>query len=208
LLSSGATRSSNPQTICEECNPVWDLSGDNRWILHGRNSDTTIVARELATGKTTDFLNAPGEVLGRLCISPDDRWVALNRRYSGATQIIVAPFKPGSTLTRDQWIPVTNGETQDNFPMWSLDSGMLYFISDADGNLCIWACRIDRSSGRPAGKAFPVWHFHEARRSMNSIPFPLRGLAVGPDRLVVNLSESSGNIWMATSSTPGPQQSK
>jgi len=92
--------------------------------------------------------------------------------------------------------------------MWSLDSGMLYFISDADGNLCIWACRIDRSSGRPAGKAFPVWHFHEARRSMNSIPFPLRGLAVGPDRLVVNLSESSGNIWMATSSTPSPQQSK
>src|SRR5437588_1587358 len=107
LLSGGVTRSSTPQTICEECNPVWDLSSDNRWILHGRNSDSIIVARELASGKTTDFLNAPGEVMGRLQISPDDRWVAFNHRYGGgATRIIVAPFKPGTTLSRDQWIPI------------------------------------------------------------------------------------------------------
>jgi len=187
---------------------VWDLSADNRWILHGRNSDSTIVAQELASGKTTDFLTAPGDVVGRLVISPDDRWVAFNHRYGGATRVNVAPFKPGTTLSRDQWIPITNGETQDNFPMWSPDSDMLYFISNADGRLCIWARRIDRSTGRPSGDAFPVWHFHEARRSMNGIPFPTRGLAVARNLLVVNLSESSGNIWMAASSPPAPQQVK
>jgi hypothetical protein len=93
---------------------------------------------------------------------------------------------------------MTANDTIAFTPTWSPDSGAIYYVSDRDGNFCIWVQRIDRASGRPAGDARAVWHFHEAHQSMASIQLPFRGLAVAGDRIVTTLVESTGNIWMAT----------
>ena len=44
-----------------------------------------------------------------------------------------------------------------------------------------------------------MWHFHEARRSLRGMSYLFMGMAIAPDRIVLNLSEMSGNIWMAQS---------
>jgi hypothetical protein len=49
---------------------------------------------------------------------------------------------------------------------------------------------------RPVGPPFSVYHFHNARRSLESIGAGrIRGLAIGRDRIVVSVLDRTGNIW-------------
>ena len=197
-VSGGAgVRSSAPQVVCDECESFWDLSADGKWAVFGQNQDTAIFARDTATGKTTELMSTPGRPMGRLRISPDDRWVAFNHREGGSIRIIVVPFQPTTPIRRDQWIPFTPEDTMVNAATWSADGSTLYYLSDRDGGFCVWRQPIDRATGHPVGDASAVWHFHEARRSMARIPMPARSLAVSRDRIVVNVSEGAGNIWLA-----------
>jgi hypothetical protein len=107
------------------------------------------------------------------------------------------PFTPETPVTRAQWIPVTPENTVVNAGTWSPVGPLLYFLSDADGHMCVWAEPIDHETGKVAGDAFPVWHFHEARRSMASLPLPSRGIGLSRSRLVVSLVESASNVWLA-----------
>ena len=151
LISKATSRPSTPQLVCENCSTIWDLSADGKWVLHGRDADTVITARELATGQSTEFLRAGEGIIGRLHISPDDRWVGFHHRKGEVSQIFVVPFRPGALVTRDQWIAVTSGKYPDSFPTWSPDGGMLYYLSNRDGRLCLWGQRVDRSTGRATG---------------------------------------------------------
>ena len=74
---------------------------------------------------------------------------------------------------------------------------LLYFYSDRDGNLCVWAQRMDPRSKHPIGTPFAVKHFHEARRSLKNVPLIELGMSLTPDRIILNQSEARGNIWMA-----------
>jgi Tol biopolymer transport system component/predicted Ser/Thr protein kinase len=185
-----------PEVVCDGCEALWDVSADGKWAVYD-NSDSSLGARALATGRATEILRAPGDVIGRLRISPDDRWVVFNYRAGGSIRLHVAPFQTGSAIPRDRWTPITGADTTVNAGTWSPDGGIIYYLSNQDGKACIWAQRIDRQSGRPAGDAFAVWHFHDARRSLAAVPLPVRGLTLSRDRLVVNLSDGTGNIWLA-----------
>ena len=208
LLAGAAARTSTPQIVCEGCPTLWDFSADGKWALHERDADGAIIARDVASGRGTEFLSASGDIIGRLRISPDDRWVAFSHRSGGTVRQTLVPFRPGTLVSREHWIPLTPADTVANPVAWSLDSRLVYYFSDRDGRFCLWAQRIDPTTGRPSGDAFAVWHFHEARRSLASISLPMRGLAVARDRIVVSLSESTGNIWMATSTPPASPQAK
>jgi hypothetical protein len=80
---------------------------------------------------------------------------------------------------------------------WSPDGNVLYFLSDRDGWRCIWAQRVEAFGKRPLGAAFPVYHFHEARRTLTSkFHYPEPRIWVARDKMVFELEEVSGNIWM------------
>lgn len=72
---------------------------------------------------------------------------------------------------------------------------MLYFISDRDGFNCIWARRLNPESKRPEGEPFAVHHIHHPQRS--PAPLPDLGMGVAHDKLVLNILQRKGNIWMA-----------
>lgn len=189
-------RSSAPHVVCDACQTFWDLSSDRKWAVLGSDGSTRIWIRDTASGATTEFLKAPGSI-GRMRLSPDDRWLAFHYREAGSIRIYVVPFQPGALVGRDRWISITAADTMVFAPIWSTDGGTLYYLSDRDGNACVWRQRIDRGTGQPAGDAIAVWHFHEARRSLARIPMPTRGLAISRDRIVVSVSEGAGNIWLA-----------
>ena len=106
------------------------------------------------------------------------------------------PFRDGQPRD-EEWIAVTNGERQDAFPYWSPDGNLLYFESDRDGSLCLWAQPLDALTKRPVGPAFAAHHFHDVRRSLANLPIPMFGIAVARDRIVLTLGERTGNIWIA-----------
>jgi hypothetical protein len=170
-----------------------------RWALTGNDTDTLIGALEVASGRTSEFLQAKtGEIVGRLLISPDDRWVAFSHRSAGIIQPTVVPFRPGTPIPESEWIPITPPDSASAIPAWSPDSRLVYYFSDRDGHVCLWAQPIDPVNGHPVGDSLAVWHFHEARHSLGGIILPLRGMAIVRDRIVLSLAESTGTVWLAT----------
>lgn len=151
----------------------------------------------MRSSRIAENTSAPSDTIGRVSLSPDERWLAFTDRSEGIIRVKVAPFLRDTLVPRDRWIAVTPANTTANGPRWSPDGGLLYFTSDRDGWTCIYAEPIDRQTGHPAGEAFPVWHFHDARRSLTNLPLPIRGLAVSQARLIATVSESAGNIWLA-----------
>jgi len=55
----------------------------------------------------------------------------------------------------------------------------------------------------PEGAAFPIRHFHAARRSLATIGIAsLMGMSVGTGRLILIMTEQTGNIWMTDHAVP------
>ncbi len=186
-----------PRVLCDTCEQVWDITSDNKALVYAAESESSIRIHDIASGRSTLLASAPGEILGRMRLSSDDRWLVLSDRSAGSLRLEILPFNRQTPVGRDQWIAATPENTVSNVGTWSPDGGLLYFFSDRDGHFCVWAEPIDRQTGHPSGDAFPVWHFHEARRSPLGMPLAMRGIGLSRKRLVVNVSVSAGNIWLA-----------
>jgi len=183
-FEGGATRS-----ICTDCGSVNGWSPDGGKILFTSYSPENVIGvLDIASGQKT-LLAHKGRVFLR-SFSPGGRWIAAIAE--NPLRILLVPFRPGESLTADDWIPVTDGTYRDNWPCWSPQGNLLYFSSDRDGPLCIWAQRFDGRTGRPAGEPFAVLHLHGFQRLRSN----MRHLAAAPHKLVFSLEERAGNIWM------------
>jgi Tol biopolymer transport system component len=175
---------------------LWDLSADGKWAVFSRD-DPVFAVQETGTTRATDIVRAPGSNLGRLRISPDDRWMAFNKRSGGSIRLYILPFETTALIPEDRWIPITPEETLVNAPQWSAAGEAIYYFSNRDGHFCVWRQTIDRATGRPTGEPVGVWHVHDARLSMSRMPLPSRGMAVSRDAIVISIAENAGNIWMS-----------
>ena len=92
---------------------------------------------------------------------------------------------------------MTDGESYDLSATWSHDGSVIYYFSERDGSRCIWAQRLDAATKHPTGSPFAVQHFHNATRSLIQMTTNALGLSATRDKLVFNLAEISGNVWMA-----------
>ena len=81
-LVGGAARTSTPQVACDGCPTLWDFSADGKWAVYEPDDDIGVmVARDLATGRSSELLAAPGDIIGRLRISPMiDGWRSITGR--------------------------------------------------------------------------------------------------------------------------------
>jgi eukaryotic-like serine/threonine-protein kinase len=96
------------------------------------------------------------------------------------------------------WIVVSE---EGDAPAWSPDGNLLYFWSDRDGSPCLWAQRLDPSTKRPRGTPLSIQHFHSRGLSWKNLYLGAPDIAVGRDRIIFNLGEHTGNVWM-TELTP------
>jgi hypothetical protein len=80
---------------------------------------------------------------------------------------------------------------------WSPDGNLLYYLSERDGFRCIRAQRLDPATKRPVGAPFDVYHSHSARRSLMNPALHFLEISLSLDRMVFNLEERTGNVWMA-----------
>jgi Tol biopolymer transport system component len=140
-----------------------------------------------------------GSILTDGRFSPDGKWMAFHARTKTTTaQVFVVPIDGVLPVSRENWIAITDGASEDMEPAWSPNGELLYFLSDRDGFRCIWARRLNPANKQPAGDAFAVRHFHRARRSLKRLTGStgLIGLSVAPGRMVFSFGELTGNIWL------------
>jgi hypothetical protein len=190
-------RGGTPRKVCVDCGSLADVSSEGDFVLYHGGEPWSAYCLNLASGKQTKILaNRLRSYSSRF--SPDDKWIAFladTGPDEAPRRIFVAPFRPDQPIPESLWIPLTDGQHRDFEPSWSADGMMLYFLSDRDGNRCIWAIRVDRNGRRPVGEPFPVQHLHN--RSAH-IPVTtgagVFGVSPGNGRLVFGAAEISSTI--------------
>jgi WD40 repeat protein len=96
-------------------------------------------------------------------------------------------------MRAEYWTRVTEGEYWDDEPRWSPDGRILYFSSNRTGFPNVWGIHFNSPIGKRVGEPFRVTTFEGPvhMRYPGYVAF-----AIGAHRLMVNLVESSGNIWV------------
>jgi Tol biopolymer transport system component len=173
-----------------------DLSPDGTtllfWPWRAENGNGRILELDLKSLSTTAFLDDPEYQTWNAHFSDDGRWVTFNGTKDGRSEVYIAPFRK-ALVPRSEWIPVT-GDSGGDTPGFSHSGKLVFFSSDRDGFLCIWAQRLGPDM-HPAGKPFAVYHFHQRRHSLRNLKEKFK-LAVGPKMIVFNQAEITGKIWL------------
>jgi Tol biopolymer transport system component len=175
-----------PEMVCEGCGQATDWSPDGKRII-GNPVDGQAWVLDLASRRKT-ALFATRHWIATERFSPDGSWFSFQDVDGTSSRMNVAPFQGDGPVGEGAWVPIMEG---GYVRTWSPDGKLLYMLSGRDGFLCIWAQRLDADTKRPVGAPFAVFHSHNARVSLEG------SLAIGPDKMLFDMAEHTGNIWMA-----------
>ena len=191
-----AANGGTPEKACDDCGTVEEWSADATRITYITAHDLSGVG-VLRFGSSPDdgWLTHPGYGIYNPRLSSDGNWVAFNARANrfAPAQIFVAKVNASGVAADKDWI-VINQDAEA--PAWSPDASMLYFWSDRDGSPCLWAQRLDATTRRPTGEPLSIQHFHSRGLSWKNLRLGAPDTAVARGRIVFNLGEHTGNIWM------------
>jgi Tol biopolymer transport system component len=115
---------------------------DGRGILY-HNVPGRVSLLEFPTGRRTSLLTKPDYRLTGTQISPDGRWLTFTASSAASSRIVVAPYRGPELIGEKDWVMLADGQFNEKSGYWSPGSNLLYFLSDRDGYLCIWARRLD-----------------------------------------------------------------
>lgn len=199
VLESGHTE---PERVSSESGMVlpegWSHDDGNLLYVSWVDGDARIFELNLKSGDKRLLAADSGHGLYQGRFSPDDRWLSFVDDHEQRQGIWVARIPTSGPIARDTWIAIADATSYNDKPRWSPDGQVLYFLSDRDGFLCIWARRLSPESRKPIGAAFPVYHLHDMRTSMTNAARWFLGFDVARDRLIFNMGERTGNIWSTT----------
>jgi serine/threonine protein kinase/Tol biopolymer transport system component len=203
-LYSVSTAGGQPRLVCRVCGQPKGFSSDGTRLLVQQGFMATgrdkIALLELATGKAAVVLENPQHSLWNAFYSWDDKWVVFlmqtGQNFS-AYRVYIAPVENFVPAGPDRWIQLTGGEYQDDKAQLSPDGNTLYFTSNRDGFICMWALRLDPRTKHPVGDPFPIQHFHGSHRIYAGMSNPADiELSVAKDKIVTGLDEYHSDIWM------------
>lgn len=132
-----------------------------------------------------------------LKLSWDDRWLTFYMVQPGnKSRVWIVPVRD-APVPQKEWIAINDGSTLDLIPEFSPDGNRLYFLSERDGNRCIWSQRLHPATKHPLGPPEPVHHFHDARFSPIHNVAGSNEAAVARDKIVLPVTEQTAGIWLA-----------
>ncbi len=198
-----SARGGVPQKVCADCGGTSDISPDGNYVLYHSGEPWSAYCLNLVTGARILIASHKNRIYSSR-FSPDGKWIAFETDIGddeAPRQILVAPFSPDHSTPDSKWIPITAGNQRDFTPAWSEDGATVYFLSDRDGNRCIWAMRVDSRTKRPLGDAIPVLHLHRMNANVLSTPGAgVFGLSAGGGRLIFGAAQLSSTIYRIESS--------
>lgn len=190
-----AANGGTPEQVCADCGEVEAWSTDGNEILYLTAHDPSgIGLLKIGASQNDGWLRHPSYGIYNPRHSSSG-WIAFNARADrlAPAKLFVARIRASVVAAQTEWIVVNeDGEA----PSWSPDGNLLYFWSDRDGSPCLWAQRLDPATKRPAGMPLGIQHFHSRGLSWKNLYLGAPDIAAARDRLVFNLGEHAGNIWM------------
>jgi Tol biopolymer transport system component len=173
----------SPILVCNDCGSISDVSPDGEYVVFHAGEPWSVYGLDFRTGVKSLLVSHTRRTYSSR-LSPDGKWIAFHVDTGGdemPRRVLVAPFSAGSRILESQWIPISDTEESDFDPCWSADGGRLFFVSDRDGNRCIWARRWNARTARFEGPVFAVAHLHSMSTHI-------------PDAIGVRLSASDSRI--------------
>jgi Tol biopolymer transport system component/predicted Ser/Thr protein kinase len=193
-VAGGATKS-----VCAGCDAWFEWISSGQALLGiARRSGRFGAVLVTPEGQERWYLTHSQHNIFGPRLSPDQRWIALSlNQGQGRAAVWIVPVEAGRPAAESNWIRVTEetgtfADKQD----WSPDGNVLYYYSARDGFGCIYAQRLDPATKKPGGPPVAVSHWHSARRSLRTVGLGILNLSVGADKLVFNLAERTGNVWL------------
>jgi Tol biopolymer transport system component len=195
-----SVRGGAPQKVCGDCGSLADVSPDDKYVLYHRGDPWSAYSLNLGTGDRTLIVGHKYRTYSSR-FSPDGKWITFQTdsgRDEAPRQIFAAPFVPDHLTPESEWISITDRRQRDFAPSWSADGAVLYFLSDRDGNRCIWAMRLNQQTKHPIADAFPVLHLHRmATHIPSAVGAGALGISVAHGRLIFGAEELSSAIYRA-----------
>ncbi len=179
---------------------AFDWSADG-WVLGNSNLPVAghhsiclfpVTAAPHAEAQMREVTSNPNYALWQMNFSPDGRWISFNA--------VKATGPTGSTIyvvlaSGGDWIRVTEGRYWDDKPRWSPDGRTIYFVSNRTGFPNVWGIRLNPATGVPVSEPFRVTDFDSPSQMIPNVSATME-MSLAADRLAVNITEVSGNIWV------------
>jgi tricorn protease-like protein len=164
-------------------------------LVGNRENEILVVPVDMAPHAETaaqKIVSDPAYQLYQQHFSPDGRWIVFEATANSPN--------PESTLyvvstSGGPWIRVTDRKQWDDKPRWAPDGKTVYFLSGRCGFFNLWGIHFDPTVGKVIGQPFQVSKF-ESAHLMISRWIPAVGLSLTQDKLVLTMSEESGNVWV------------
>jgi Tol biopolymer transport system component/tRNA A-37 threonylcarbamoyl transferase component Bud32 len=151
-----------------------------------------LVRQDLAGGRRTVILDAAGQgELYEAALSPSDRSVAFTLALPDATAALYTAKVGDGPAPVATWTKIDEDRNYIGSPAWSRDGKILYYGSDRDGFICVWAQRF-AADGKPAGEPFAAFHNHTPPDTKF---YGVCWVRAAPDRLYMMLSDFKGDLW-------------
>jgi eukaryotic-like serine/threonine-protein kinase len=187
-----------PELMTEGADARFDqVSDDGRYVTWHGGREPVIEVQDLKTKTRAVILNAQPRSIYQPRISGDGQWITfLVKADETDSRIYAARFRGTQPIPPSDWIPLTKGTASDDKPRLTADHRRLFFTSESDGYRCIWVQELDPTTLRTVGEPKAIHHFHSARRSLARVLLNLQEIAIGGDRLIFNMAETTGNVWL------------
>ena len=186
----------SPEQVCDDCGEVeqWAPGGKGFLFVTARDPSGIGLLRP-GSPPQRDWLRHPAFGLFNGRLSSDAGWVSFNARPNSLApaRVMVAKVNAASVAAETDWVVVAE---DGDAPAWSPDGNVLYFWSNRDGSPCLWAQHLDPTTKRPSGSLGSVHHFHSRGLSWRNLYLGAPDIAVARDKIVFNLGEHTGNVWM------------
>ena len=184
-----------PELVCEDCGEVEGWSADGNQILYLTAHDPSgIGIVKIGAPRNDGWLKHSSYGLYNARFSSDG-WIVVNGRTDRLSppHVLVARVDGPNVAREQEWVVVSrDGEA----PGWSPDARSLYFWSERDGSSCLWVQHLDLKTKQPVGEPLPIQHFHSKVLSPTNLYGGAPDIAVGRDKIVFNLGERTGNVWL------------
>jgi eukaryotic-like serine/threonine-protein kinase len=186
----------SPEQVCDDCGEVEQWAPDGKTLLFVTARDPSgIGLLRPGSPPQRDWLRHPAYGLFNGRLSSDGAWVSFNARPNSRApaRVMVARVSAASVVAETDWVAIAE---DGDAPAWSPDGNVLYFWSNRDGSPCLWAQHLDPATKRPSGSPVSVHHFHSRGLSWRNLYLGAPDIAVARDKIVFNLGEHTGNVWM------------
>lgn len=200
---SGAIEIHSPSGIskpipCDRCERLVAVSNDGDRVLYtARNprNPLWIGMLDANTRKHSTILGHPN-LITSADWSPNQKLLVFGNRVVGkGIQLMIAPFSGEGEAGKP--IELTSVEFNDDRPHFSNDGRLVYFLSDRDRYVCLWAMPIDPVKGTPRGEPRAVHHFHRRALAIDAVPAPIQGISTSSNRVALTVQRIRSGVFLA-----------